>query len=120
MNHQYNSPNGRFSLEISGPIDDTSYFMATFRCVDGSAGVGELGAAFGFAEPSGQEPIVRWDLPDNVCGLYLDGKCWGLFRFGAGRRRHRGSFRASGQDAFNTEEIADFCAVKRAQSNTGA
>jgi hypothetical protein len=112
------SPNGRFSLDVFSP-GETPYFLATFRCIDGSAGLGELNAWFGpYPAASPDELVIRWDLPDHVCGFYLGSYCYGLFRFGAGRRRARGSFRV--QASFSVEEIAWFCAKDQLRNRVRA
>jgi hypothetical protein len=110
------SPNGRFSLDVSQPDETTPCFLATFRCVDGTAGLGELSVSFGPYPPaSPDELVIRWDLPDHVCGLYLGSHCYGLFRFGAGRRRARGDFRCQNRPPFTDEEIAWFCSRTHVQ-----
>jgi hypothetical protein len=107
------SPNGRFSVEVSAPTESTPYFLARFQCVDGSCGVFNSENWFGPFPPALPEELtIRWDLPDNVCGLYLGSHCYGLYRAGAQRRRHRGSFRTR---PFTDEEIAWFCAKTHVQ-----
>ena len=111
---QERSPNGRFSLDVSRADETTVYLLATFRCMDGSAGIGELNAWFGpYRAVLPEELVVRWDLPDQVCGLYLGSSCYGLFRFGPGRRQVRGSFRS--QVPFTAEEITWFCSRTHVQ-----
>ena len=109
---QASSPNGRFRLEVTGPDERVPTFRATFQCVDGSASLIELrGVSFGPFPPAPPETLaVRWNLPDNVCGLFLASGCYGLFRCGAGRRGRRGRFRRGDQEPFTDEEIAAFCA----------
>ena len=114
------SPNGRFSLDVSWLGYLTPYFLATFRCVDGSAGFGEGGGGFGPYPAASPNELsnaldIRWDLPDNVCGIYLGTCCYGLFRFGASRRRARASFRGNNSDPFTDDEIAWFCAKTHIQ-----
>jgi hypothetical protein len=110
------SPNGRFSLDISEPDEASPYYLATFRCVDGSAGLGGMDVSFGpYFAALPDELVIRWDLPDHVCGLFLGSHCYGLFRFGASRRRVRGSFRCRNHPPFTDEEIAWFCSKTRVQ-----
>ena len=110
------SPNGRFRIEVSAPTESTPYFLASFRCVDGSCGMLSSGYWFGPFPPAlSEEFTIRWDLPDNVCGFYLGTHCYGLYRMGAQRRRHRGSFRCANDTPFTDEEIAWFCAKTHVQ-----
>jgi hypothetical protein len=110
------SPNGKFSLEVTRPGETDPYFLATFRCIDGSAGIAEMGTSFGpYPTAARDELAIRWDLPDNVCGLYLGSDCYGLFRFGRSRRRTRGSFRCQLQPPFAEAEIDWFCAKTHTQ-----
>jgi hypothetical protein len=110
------SPNGRFSLDVFPPDEITFCFIATLRCIDGSAGLGQMGAGFGpYPAVSPDELAIRWDLPNHVCGIYLGSCCYGLFRFGNGRRRTRGRFRAGIELPFTEEEITWFCAKTHQQ-----
>ena|SRR5579871_6895793 len=114
--HRELSPNGRFSVEVSMPNEDTPYFGVIFCCVDGSCGTLQTGGWFGpFPPASADSFFIRWDLPDNVCGLYLGSDCYGLFRVGAGRRRNRGWYRVVNEQPFSQEEIAWFCSKTHVQ-----
>jgi len=114
------SPNGRWSL-VMYITPGVQYIQADIRNIDRSVGCcSELGGiSIGPWLPDAvaiSEVIVRWDLPDNVLGLYVGSDCYGLFRCGAGRRRARGKFRAGRpENAFTSDEIEWFCAKSHVQ-----
>ena len=94
--------NGQIQVLDPSPAVDAYYFRFR-RLPDGT----EYGVPFGYrAEPL----AIRWDLPDNVCGLYVAGECFLLFRYGAGRRRRRDSYRVGQGEGFNQREVEWFCA----------
>ena len=112
------SPSGRWSLLIY-TTPDTPYLRADLINLDHSVGCCSAihGISFGPHTPvSVSELSVRWDLPDNVLGLFVGTTCYGLFRCGAGRRRNRGTFRTGlAENAFTDGEIDWFCATSHVQ-----
>ncbi|MEO7714769.1 MAG: hypothetical protein ABIY70_01085 [Capsulimonas sp.] len=113
------SSKGRWGFVIY-TTTNSPYIRADIRNLDQSAGGALLGISFGPYPPLKDPKVtIRWDLPDNVCGIYIDADCYGLFRCGAGRRRARGSFRAGIQTPFTEDEIAWFCAKTHVQFRRG-
>ena len=98
------SPDGRWSLTIDSSSGAHPALYAIFRCTDGRY----MGVPFGYAVDS-SDLEIRWDLPDKVCGVSIKGKCYLLFRYGAGRRRNREHYRISPAPPFSDEEIAGIC-----------
>ena len=115
---QENSATGRWSFTVYTACDtrDRQCLLVDIKNLDHSAGLGELrGAGFGpYPSPSEPNISLRWDLPDNVCGIYSDAGCYFLFRCGAGRRRTRWNSRL-GPSPFREDEIAWFCAKTHIQ-----
>ena len=109
--YESQSPNGEWELRVLAPTETAPEFYATFKRVGEPGGI-EF--PFGFtADPTHLK--VSWDLPDNVCGLYVKDECYGLFRYGARRRRRRERFRVGEDKPFAQEEIAWMCKKKRTQ-----
>ena len=87
--HESVSPDGLWKLQVEAPINGSYYALFLFRP---SGGPWWYGFPFGFeADPS--DLSVDWNLPDSVCGLYVRGQCYGLFRYGPRRRRRRVGYR---------------------------
>jgi len=95
------SPDGAWRLEITKPQMTGLYavFIST---------AGYFGFRFG-RDASPQDIEVRWDLPDKVCGGFIDGDCYFLFRYGPKRRRNREWSRWYAQPPFTAWEIAAVC-----------
>jgi hypothetical protein len=111
---QETSPDGVWTLEIEGPTSTASFFYAVFR----QGGKGYMGVSFGYAtDPS--KISVRWDYPDNVCGIAIGSECYLLFRWGARRRRRRERYRRGEGQAFTTEEISWFCEKDHSRRQSG-
>jgi hypothetical protein len=108
------SPGILWALEISGPTQVSDSYYARWQGKDYS-----LGIPFGYVAPP-QELSVCWDLPDEVCGIYIGQKCYLLFRYGPRRRRRRELYRLGEEAAFSDEDIAWFCAKKRSQAQASA
>jgi hypothetical protein len=110
------SPNRRWTLTVY-TAPGSAYYLADICNIDNTVGCCSrlLGASFGQSPRwSATDVSVRWDLPDNVLGLFVGAECFGLFRCGAGRRRSRGQFRC-GLKGFSTDEIDWFCAKTHTQ-----
>src|SRR6266496_1472821 len=101
------SPDKRWDLKISGPTQVAPHFYADFR----SSQVGMNAFPFGY-NTYPDKVKVRWDLPDNVCGIFIEAQCYALFRYGSRRRRRREGYRLSEAEPFTVSEIAWFCAKK--------
>ena len=74
---------------------------------------------FGRAIPL-ESIVIRWDMPDSTLGIFLDGECWFLYRYGPYRRRNRSYWRLPPQPPFTAQEIDHICAKKRRQFRKGA
>ena len=97
------SPNGVWTISIRGPSPSSDCFGATFE------GKGySMGVPFGFEAPVAALEL-RWDLPDSVLGVFIQDRCYLLFRWGPSRRRHRAHFRVGAGNAFTPEEVAWVC-----------
>lgn len=101
------SPNGLWEIEILAPSQVTYSYYFTFRRVGEE---GKYGVPFGYA---GEPLEVRWDLPDNVCGVYVGSECFVLFRYGARRRRRREQHRLGKGNGFTAQQIEWFCEQDR-------
>ena len=82
--YQENAPSGGWSLTICAPNGSGACFYADFR--------NEALPAY-FAFPFGYDAQtealeVRWNLPNDVCGLYLNGDCYALLNYGNPQIRH--------------------------------
>ena len=98
------APKGLWEIEILEPIPAARGYYFKFRRPGEDAG---WGVPFGY---EGQPLDLLWDLPDNVCGVYIGSECFLLFRYGASRRRRREQYRLGEGNAFPEEEIQWFCA----------
>ncbi len=110
------SPNGRWKLTVY-TTPESHYFRADMANTDHSVGCcSEVrGLSFGpYPHGSSSEISVRWDLPNNVLGIYVREACYLLFRCGAGRRRNRYQI-TFGLATFSAEHVEWFCAKHRAQ-----
>jgi hypothetical protein len=104
------SPDGQWELTVQGPTPTSQSFYAVFsRRGDGIN-------AFPFGYPTDEKNVVvRWDLPDQTCGIFIGKDCFALFRYGARRRRRREYCRTGEINPFGEEEIAWICAKKHSQ-----
>jgi hypothetical protein len=56
-----------------------------------------------------EDLVVKWDLPDNTCGVFIMANCYLLFRYGARRNRRREYPRLSMLPPFSQAEIDWIC-----------
>lgn len=104
------SPDGQWELTIQGPTPTLQSFYAVFSRI----GDGVNGFPFGYPTDE-KDVVVRWDLPDQTCGIFIKKGCYALFRYGARRRRKREYCRTGETNPFTEEEIAWICAKKHSQ-----
>jgi len=108
---QSTSPDGLWKLEISGPtvVANRSFYAHFRRKPDYDRG-------FPFGYPTDPADLnIRWDLPDNVCGVFIKSECYILLPYGARRRRKREHYRVGQGNAFSPEEIAWLCSKDHTQ-----
>ena len=115
--YQENAPSGGWRLSILAPNWDGACFYADFRNASLPVYFGFTAYfcfSFGYNAPV-ESLEVRWNLPNDVCGLYLDGACYALLNYGKPQQRHRGNpYRAVRKEPynkapFNQYAIAWFC-----------
>lgn len=100
------SPGNEWSLYIYGPSSDTRdsdqpFFYASFRKI---AKDKYIAVPFGrLADPS--EISVKWDLPGDVCAIYIGGDCYVLFNYGIWRFHSREFFRRHPEPPFGAKEM---------------
>jgi len=100
---QESAPDKSWDVVVTGPTDAAPSFYADFRA---SEGRDFSMFPFGFTMPV-EQVQVRWDLPNSVCGLFLEGKCYGLFYYGPKRRRiDRDRARLRSEKPFNEDAVA--------------
>lgn len=106
---RFESPDGRWAVEILAPIHELDPF---FPCVfeasrDRTGWEHRMGCPFGYCAPSDQVQI-RWDLPGDAMGAFVNGECYAIFRTGRHGRRNRELFHTGKERALSPEEIARF------------
>jgi hypothetical protein len=105
----------RIDLAIYGPYcPDTSLFaQISGRRLHTDE---EFSTSFHFGRATHPDYIEpRWNLPDSTLGIFLNGECWLLYRYGPYRRRSREYWRLPPQPPFSAAEINYICAKEREQ-----
>lgn len=101
------SPSGEWSLYVYGPSSnerdpDQPPFYASFRKIVKDK---IIAVPFGrLAEPSAIK--VKWDLPGDICAIYVDNDCYLMFNYGIWRFHSREYFRQDPEPPFTAEDIA--------------
>ena len=107
----FTSPDSVWVIEIGGPTEVAPAFMASVF----HNGIETMSFPFGY-DVFPDQLSVRWDLPNNACGMYLGDHCYAMFRWGARHRRNRELYHTGRDRFFSDEEIARFCAKNRSQN----
>ncbi len=113
------SPDATWHIEIFGFNQYCNFLYAYARFNDGSAH-----QAWPWSFGLGREPVraeqisIRWDLPNNSWGIFIDGECWAIYT-------HRAALRMKAQRIYSRcgpyarpyteDEIRFVCAKRRGQ-----
>jgi hypothetical protein len=99
------SPNKEWNLVILSPSAESPNFYAQIRHVSSKE---THTFSFGISAAL-NECKVEWDLPKDVCGLFVAQNCYGMFYYGTGQRsKPRYRARTSPKDPFSIKALADF------------
>jgi hypothetical protein len=109
-------PNGAWSLYIYGPSNNPGprseleppLYASFKKIVKGTY----IAVPFGIPAES-SEITIDWGLPGGVCGIYVGGDCYVLFRYGRWLGPPRQEFRVAPNKPFSQEEIETFLETGR-------
>jgi hypothetical protein len=99
------SPNQEWHLVIYAPSAEAPIFYAEIQRTKPK----EYFAFSCGISASPNEFSVQWDLPQDVCGLYVAQSCYAMFYYGINQRnKPRYRARTSSKKPFSAESIVDF------------
>ena len=99
------SPNQEWKLVVFAPSAEAPNFYAEIKR---EASKEYYAFPFGINAPP-NELRVQWDLPQDVCGLFVAQDCYAMFYYGINQRnKPRYRARTSQKKPFRAESITDF------------